>query len=163
MAKEWMTAQEKQTKPQQKNLPRPPSPPNCSVVRSDAAWRASTQLAGFGWIIKNQDAKVTSFSTGCSVRSALVAEAMAMRLAVQESKVLGHKRLVCESDSLQLTKALNGGEAPLEIYGIIADILDSSFNFDVFVFVWIPREKNSDADALAKQGLVVCEALMTST
>ncbi|KAF2604006.1 hypothetical protein F2Q70_00024343 [Brassica cretica] len=88
---------------------------------------------------------------------------MTMRQAIQEARILGHKRLVCEADSLQLVKALSGGEVPLEIYGIVADIFDSFVYFDVIAFGWIPRDLNADADALAKQGLVEGEALMAIT
>lgn len=88
---------------------------------------------------------------------------MAMRQAVKESWILGCKRLRCESDSAQLVKALNGSEVPLEIYGIVADILDSSVLFELISFVWIPRERNSVADELAKQSLVVVESLMANT
>ena len=163
MAKEWTDAQEKKATPQQKKYLREPFPQNCSVLRADAAWRASSQQAGFGWTIKRQDVDVASFSTGSSVGSALTAEAVAMRQAIQEARILGHKRLVCEADSLQLVKALSGGEVPLEIYGIVADIFDSFVYFDVIAFGWIPRDLNADADALAKQGLVEGEALMAIT
>ncbi|KAF3574575.1 hypothetical protein F2Q69_00060394 [Brassica cretica] len=110
MAKEWTDAQEKKATPQQKKYLREPFPQNCYVLRGDAAWRASSQQAGFGWTIKRQDVDVASFSTGSSVGSALTAEAVAMRQAIQEARILGHKRLVCEADSLQLVKALSGGE-----------------------------------------------------
>ncbi|CAF1716003.1 unnamed protein product [Brassica napus] len=59
---------------------------------------------------------------------------MAMRQAVKESWILSHKRLRCEADSAQLIKAINGNEVPLEIYGIVADILDYSFSFEAYSF-----------------------------
>ncbi|XP_056866816.1 uncharacterized protein LOC130512645 [Raphanus sativus] len=152
MAKEWTNAQDKPQKTQTKIPSRTIVPENCDSLQSDAAWRASTQLAGFGWIIKTEATSVARFSTGDVVSSALIAEAMAMRHAVRESSILGCRRMVCESDSTQLIKALNGSDAPLEIYGIVADILDLSSLFEVIVFVWIPREKNSTADGLAKTG-----------
>ncbi|XP_009137045.1 uncharacterized protein LOC103861088 [Brassica rapa] len=163
MAKEWTNVQEQPVKPQKKITICTPIPLNCSLMRSDAAWRAASQLAGLGWTIRREGEEVSSFSTDSSVKSALVAKAMAMRQAVKESWILGHKRLRCEADSDQLIKAFNGNEVPLEIYGIVADILDYSFRFEVIAFVWIPREKNSIADGLAKQGLVMVEALMANT
>lgn len=86
-----------------------------------------------------------------------------MRQAINESHILGLKRLVCESDSSQLIKALKGGDVPLELYGITGDIFDLSFKFEVVHFHWISRDENSYADSLAKQGLVMCEALMANT
>lgn len=160
MAKEWTNAQDKPVKTQSQILPRTSLPENCDLLQSDAAWRAAAQLAGFGWIIKTEATSVSRFSTGEVVGSVLIAEAMAMRHAVKESSILGCSRMVCESDSSQLIKALNGSDVPMEIYGIVADILDLSSLFEVIVFAWIPRVKNSVADALSKQGLVVGEALM---
>ena len=163
MAKEWTNAQEHLVKSQKKIPSCTPIPLNCSLMRSDAAWRVASQLAGLGWTIRREGEEVASFSSDSSVNSALVAEAMAMRQAVKESWILGHKRMRCEADSDQLIKALNGNEVPLEIYGIVADILDYSFRFEAIEFVWISREKNSVADGLAKQGLVMVESLMANT
>ncbi|KAF3535963.1 hypothetical protein F2Q69_00024351 [Brassica cretica] len=108
MAKEWTDAQEKKATPQQKKYLRELFPQNCSVLRADAAWRASSQQAGFGWTIKRQDVDVASFSTGSSVGSALTAEAMAMRQAIQEARILGHKRLMMD---LSVKKLFNTVES----------------------------------------------------
>lgn len=105
----------------------------------------------------------SSFSAASAVGSALVAEGMAMRQAIKENSILGLKRLVCESDSAQLINAINSEEVPLELYDIVADIFDLSFVFEVISFQWISRVKNTDADSLAKQGCVMCEALMANT
>ncbi|CAN7036666.1 unnamed protein product [Brassica oleracea var. botrytis] len=58
------------------------------------------------------------------VMSPLMAEGLAMREAIKKSKELGIRQLRCESDSSQLIKALNSSTEPLEIYGIISDILE---------------------------------------
>ncbi|KAG5377087.1 hypothetical protein IGI04_041683, partial [Brassica rapa subsp. trilocularis] len=110
MAKEWTNAQEHLVKSQKKIPSCTPIPLNCSLMRSDAAWRVASQLAGLGWTIRREGEEVASFSSDSSVNSALVAEAMAMRQAVKESWILGHKRMRCEADSDQLIKALNGNE-----------------------------------------------------
>ncbi|CAN6874685.1 unnamed protein product [Brassica oleracea] len=49
---------------------------------------------------------------------------LAMGEAIKKSKELGIRQLRCESDSSQLIKALNSSTEPLEIYGIISDILE---------------------------------------
>ncbi|CAN6874697.1 unnamed protein product [Brassica oleracea] len=49
---------------------------------------------------------------------------LAMRESIKKSKELGIRQLRCESDSSQLIKALNSSTEPLEIYGIISDILE---------------------------------------
>lgn len=93
--------------------------------------------------------------------SALSAEGMAMREALSECRRSRIIRLVCESDSTQLVKA--GKEVPLELYGIVADIVEHGCHFERISFRWISREKNSEADALAKQSLVDGEVLMAIT
>jgi len=42
---------------------------------------------------------------------------------------------------------------PLEICGIISDIRIDASSFDAISFGWIPRERNVDADFLAKEAL----------
>lgn len=88
---------------------------------------------------------------------------MAMREALSECRRSRIRRLVCESDSTQLVKALSGKEVPLELYGIVADIVELCCHFECISFRWISREKNSEADALAKQSLVDGEAFMAIT
>lgn len=70
---------------------------------------------------------------------------------------------MCESDSTQLMKSLNGVEVPLELYGIVVDIVELSCHFEFISFHWISREKNSEADSLARQSLVDSEVLMAIT
>lgn len=163
MAREWTNAQEKQPTMHRAPAAPAPKPLNCTLVRTDAAWKASLQTAGLGWIIGDRGEIATSFSTAVTVRSALTAEGLAMRQALNEAYILGVKRLVVESDSSQLIKALNGDAVPLELYGIAADILNLALKFDFIFFCWIPRDDNSVADSLAKQGLVLCDILMAIT
>ena len=70
-----------------------------------------------------------------------------------------NSRVRCESDSTQLVKALTASSGSMEIYGIVADILKLTLFFDVLSFHWISREKNREADFLAKQCLVVSQAV----
>lgn len=163
MAKEWSGCQEKKAKPQQRTPTRIKAPAGCALLRTDATWRAPSQMAGLGWSIKLGSKVISGSSAADAVGSALIAKGMAMRKAISESKTLGLKKMVCESDSSQLIRALKGVEVPLELYGIISDIVDLSFHFEFISFNWIPRDKNFAADLLAKQGLVDGEVFMTIT
>lgn len=49
----------------------------------------------------------------------------------------------------------------MEIYGIVADIKTIAVSFDVIYFQWISREKNREADMLAKQILSVTQVSLT--
>lgn len=62
--------------------------------------------------------------------------------------------LLFESDSAQLIKIINSGSGSPELRGIVSDILACIPEFHFVCFVWIPREKNTDADLLAKDALI---------
>ena len=56
-----------------------------------------------------------------------------------------------------MIKAINMKEAPLELYGIVEDILSLSSDFESVAFRWISRLKNLDADIIAKNALALFE------
>ncbi|KAF2586500.1 hypothetical protein F2Q70_00037104 [Brassica cretica] len=106
MAKEWRGCQEKKAKPQQRTPTRIKAPAGCALLRTDATWRAPSQMAGLGWSIKLGSKVISGSSAADAVGSALIAKGMAMRKAISESKTLGLKKMVCESDSSQLIRSL---------------------------------------------------------
>ena len=65
-----------------------------------------------------------------------------------------------ESDSSLLIKSIASNALVAEIHSITADILNFAAGFSSASFVWIPREENRDADALAKCSLNVVEPLV---
>jgi len=92
-AREWSITQQTSSKP---------SPPtrvqtirkidtSYTQIYTDAAWKAETKEAGFGWIIKSHlhEADLSNQSLARNIRSALTAEALAMLLALQQAKDLG--------------------------------------------------------------------------
>ena len=87
------------------------------------------------------------------VNSPLVAEGLALREALQFCIEKDIRQLRCETDSLLLVNALTTGQQVTEIYGILADIGCLSLAFDSISFSWIQRNRNEEADALAKQAL----------
>ncbi|KAG5387786.1 hypothetical protein IGI04_029327, partial [Brassica rapa subsp. trilocularis] len=63
LAREWQNAQEPKIPPKPKSpLCLPPRPPHCLVLNIDAAWKATSMLAGFGWTTR--DSAGTSSFTG---------------------------------------------------------------------------------------------------
>lgn len=84
---------------------------------------------------------------------------MAEGLAMLEAVKLGANeelRKICfESDSSQLISAINSGTCCPELYGVVADILAFSTIFEFVSFAWIARERNIQADRLAKAALNV--------
>ncbi|KAG5398184.1 hypothetical protein IGI04_019998 [Brassica rapa subsp. trilocularis] len=138
LAREWSAAQDKK-----------------ETVRSDAAWSAVTKNVGLGWVVVIREQK-TLFKLGISFTpSALVAEALAMKEAT--CCRLGVKDVRFDSDSRLLINAINGKDPLLEIYGVVEDIHILSNAFDVVSFAWLSRERNGEADLLAKNALSLYE------
>ncbi|KAF2540833.1 hypothetical protein F2Q68_00029855 [Brassica cretica] len=150
-AREWATSQI--------SLPRsartPPSsvtnPMDCALIKTDAAWNERLNIAGLGWTIASQD-KSSSFSSPAHhVSSPLVAEGLAVREAVLKCRELGLARIIIESDSAVLIKALQTKASLAGLYGILIDIISVTSSFDFVSFKWISRDNNVVADTLAKQ------------
>ncbi|CAA7024788.1 unnamed protein product [Microthlaspi erraticum] len=133
------------------------------TCKSDAAWREDTKSAGFGWVISrgNSSNREEILHQGSDthrfVRSPLSAEGLAVITALTRARDLGIKHLVVASNSQELIKAIKKESSTKELHGILHDILKLSLDFEKIEFVFIPREKNRQADALAKQALIVIE------
>lgn len=157
-ARSWQKAQSKSTpsaKPPPSKLPSPPpllNQPQCYV---DAAWISATNKGGFGWIFKDPvSGAVRSLSSNRShVSSALVAEALAVKAALQDAVSLGLTSVTFWSDSKSLVSALSSQDKLVEIQGVLHDIHVMSESLTSNSFNHIPRSKNLEADALAKSAL----------
>ena len=163
-AKEWTNAQSKASQSSRASFsPLLTITADTASVQLDGAWSGATQTAGLGHLITFQQEQWPQASTAPFVASPLVAEALALRAAINNCKELGIQKIQCESDSSQLIKAINDGNAVAEIYGIVADIIILSMSFVSISFVWIPREKNKVADSLAKQALYELSFVLNPT
>ncbi|CAL9247965.1 unnamed protein product, partial [Arabidopsis halleri] len=122
---------------------------------SDASWRSSSQDCGVGWIIKNPQLSVIQkeSSSRPSVSSVLVAEALALKVAIKAALALGVSRLACFSDCKELTTLLNSNGQANAIDGLLSDVRDLSSGFVSCTFHHVPRSLNEEADALAKSAL----------
>lgn len=87
------------------------------------------------------------------VGSPLAAEGLDLREALMKCRDHDISKLRCESECAQLIKALSSDHVYAELYGIVADIKTISLSFEFIYFAWISREKNKEADVMAKQCL----------
>lgn len=161
LAREWCSSKEQSssTKPTRSSICLQP-PRGTVTVRSDAAWSPNGTNAGLGIFVLTPAGTRSTSTSVTHVTSALMAESIALLEAVKWGAERELKRMRFESDSAQLIKAIYDVTCLPEIYGVMSDIISLMSVFDYVSFVWIPREKNVQADRLAKAALNVSEPLV---
>lgn len=167
LAREWTSAQGSPLQQQQQHgrTPRIKQSPSIlegeTLCRTDAAWNKQQKRAGLAWIFTGNgfpSAKEGS-TTQEHVDSPLVAEALAMRLALIKAATLEITSLRMSSDNLTLIRAISNGMQVKEIHGIVCDIQAISSAFANIKFSHISRDFNREADASAKLFLLSVSAL----
>ncbi|XP_013751380.1 uncharacterized protein LOC125595980 [Brassica napus] len=120
--------------------------------KTDAAWDKKTNTAGISWIIEDlpRSIDLRGVMVQQNVSSPLVAEALAVREALQTASSLSVTHLRMYSDNQTLIRAINEKLFEKEIYGILNDIEAFFSLFVDLVFFYLPRAENGHADALAK-------------
>ena len=154
-AKEWKLAQVVPIPPKRGVIPRKIDADSVALCRSDAAWSNEHNTAGLGWSFSvNQNERFLSHSDFLSfVRSPLVTEGLAVRMAMEHAIALQLKHVIFESDSAQLVAAIVEQSGISDLHGILADIYLLSFQFDSVSFRYVNRSSLCFEDNLAKQAL----------
>lgn len=156
-AREWLLAQATSSpnhfSPPQSVVQLPIAP---DVIRcnTDAAWTVAKR-AGLGWHfdditrhIRTEASKVTDH-----VSSPLMAEALALREAVQTAQRNAYTNVWFRTDSQELARAINSKTYSVELFGVLTDIELLSSYFRFFFVSFISRDHNGGADTLAKTAL----------
>lgn len=123
---------------------------------SDVEWRAKSNIAGLGWLLKDQHDRIVARGSRVKTQigSVLMAKVVAMREVVTKASLMNISGFFMNSDSQQLIQLLKKNKSHLEIYAIMQDILKFACDFEIF-FVFIPRSKNEEVDSYAKSALNV--------
>ncbi|KAG5414406.1 hypothetical protein IGI04_001973 [Brassica rapa subsp. trilocularis] len=138
------------------------------ICKSDAAWRKDLQAAGLAWsFYRNQKERFSSHDQPVAfVNSSLMAEGLALRAAMEQAVALQMRRVVFESDSLQLVTAIADGSSFSDLHGILSDIYLLSISFDFVSFSFCRRETLCFEDSAAKNSLsnfVLSNFVLTQT
>ncbi|CAA7058132.1 unnamed protein product [Microthlaspi erraticum] len=153
-AREWQQAQLiiKQSQPQIKPTTTSATNPNTITCFTDGSWCKETKAGGAGWIFVDPEGKELSCGQTAerSVTSPIMAEALAIRSALNQALDNGITNLMINSDAQELLRAINSHETIKEIYGLLFDIHTLASMFLSISFQFVPRSKNSQADSIAK-------------
>ncbi|CAA7021923.1 unnamed protein product [Microthlaspi erraticum] len=153
-AREWTSAQGEQRVSTQKAGSIRTMPPIGIQCHTDGAWNEERKAGGMGWTFHEDQKLIGQGSKAMEhIGSPIVAEGMAIRLALNQALDLGFTSLHVASDSAQVITAINSGDPLSEIYGILQDISYLSLLFRSVTFVSTPRKANILADASAKLSL----------
>lgn len=98
-------------------------------VHTDVAWNWATRSAGFGWIIDDMVSSSHHSATDLYVSSPLMAEALAVRSAINFALAGGIEAISIRSDSQGLINIINRQEMKSELFGILRDIYGISTLF----------------------------------
>lgn len=83
----------------------------------------------------------------------LMVEALAIRAALSNARILNIQHIQVESDCRVLVQVIIKQSTISEIHGVISNILILFLFFSSFSCISIPRAKNVVPDSLAKQAL----------
>lgn len=123
---------------------------------SDAAWDQTTGNCGIGWQLRDSENSLAEYSSSYwrSVPSALVAEALAVKAAINAAVSSQVSSLTVNSDSKNLILLLKTQGQDVALRGVLHDIHVLASSLTSIVYVFVPRLANVQADLLAKAALV---------
>ncbi|XP_056856670.1 uncharacterized protein LOC130506077 [Raphanus sativus] len=157
---EWISrAEVKEKEVKEPTAPKPEvkwKPPAERYLKcnSDAAWLKEERSGGAGWILRDHRGRLiwAGAKKLAEVRSAIEAEAEAVRWALQTVTGFGYDRVQFETDSLQLMRMINGEEEtwPL-LEPIIQEIAALMSMREEITVVYYPRSGNKTADRIARE------------
>ncbi|XP_013739903.1 uncharacterized protein LOC106442805 [Brassica napus] len=156
-AREWLLAQTSEPIAKTHTTPDlaiPPTEVEVVLCNTDAAWSVSKQ-AGLGWCFEKKTQGFYSEGSKAinHISSPLMAEALAMREALQEAKRTSLLNVWFRTDSQELARAINSKSYPVELFGVLMDIEFLSLSFSYICFSFIGRGHNGMADSIAKSAL----------
>ncbi|VVA97503.1 unnamed protein product [Arabis nemorensis] len=133
-------------------------PDDTVIGHTDGSWHEENQIAGLGWTFHHSEASnanTTLLDKGSQaeqfVNSPLMAEALAMRLAIKKAMERGISRIIMHSDSLVLINAIASPHPIKGISGILQDIKAYVPLFPLIEFRHVLRTNNVLVDSLAKR------------
>ncbi|CAE6085174.1 unnamed protein product [Arabidopsis arenosa] len=130
-------------------------PYSMSCFQLPIAWHDQSKNAGLGWVVLNRAHEVKS--RNCKpvpyIKSSCEAEALCILEAILSLQNHHQDKIIIESDSKVAITAINTRKSPINMIGVIEDILNFAKPFHSISFRNIPRSENTCADDLAKTAI----------
>ena len=122
---------------------------------SDAAWNSLPCAGGLGWICYKPDGAmlVQGSNSAEVVPSVIMAEALALKAAMEAAISHDIKDLVCFSDSKSLISLITRNKSVVTLQGILHDLGVLSLSLSSISFKFVNRNGNLVSDRLAKEAL----------
>mgnify|MGYP006153877699 CR=1 FL=1 len=136
-----------------------PAPPGLWVLHCDGSAIPNPGRMGLGATLLAPDGQqhslsLTSSLVGCNNE----AELRALMAALQALQALQARRLTIFTDSSILVEQLTPSLRPIKPIARLADLFDEArtmlTGFEHVQLRWIPRHRNTEADALAREALL---------
>lgn len=124
-----------------------PPEPMFFKCNTDASWDKESRRGGAGWLLRDHQGSLlwAGVRKMTEVRSAIEAEAESIRWAVQVLVGFRYRQVLVETDSLQLTRMLNGEDAVWPVLErIIQDISSSLSRHGGITVGYYPRCTSCD-------------------
>jgi ribonuclease HI len=126
------------------------------IINVDGAARGNPGPGAIGGVLKDETGKVLGrISRALGITTNNQAEYQAIIAALEKAIGMGSRQVVVKSDSKLVVEQINGrykikntGLRPL-----YQRVVQLAGTVDSFVIVYVPREQNAEADALANKAL----------
>jgi ribonuclease HI len=129
---------------------------NKVIIHTDGAARGNPGPAAIGVTIKDETVSIIArISQRIGITTNNQAEYQAIIAALEKAISLGARQIVLKSDSELVVKQINGNykiknTVLRPLYQKVVQLVGSLESFSI---VYLPREQNSEADALANKAL----------
>ncbi|KAM1209964.1 hypothetical protein ACFX2J_015428 [Malus domestica] len=143
-------------------VPRWCPPPNSFIkINVDASWSPVDGKACLAAVLRDHLGQfVAAHKIAVVVQSAVFAEALALLRGCELAAKLGFRRVIAESDSLEIVSSLRGdiSKGRWEVFPIFQNILRVGVSFQDCRWSWVPRLANQLADLLAsRKNMEMCD------
>ncbi|KAJ1437012.1 Ribonuclease H-like superfamily [Sesbania bispinosa] len=123
-------------------------------INIDASWSPTNKYVAIGVVVRDSGGLLVSgLAKKIAAPSPLVAEALALREAIQMAHNLQWSKCLFESDNIQVINVCRGDTPVGEIEANVTDVAYLQSSFARCGFIWVKREENESVNFVAQSCL----------